>query len=58
MRGSANDVANDGSSANTVLPGLTNTLATAPQSEEQERSTWDQQAILSAARLGFPLSHC
>jgi len=28
-----------------VLPGLTNTLATAPQSEEQKRNTWEQQAI-------------
>jgi 3-oxoacyl-[acyl-carrier protein] reductase len=32
MRGLANDVANDGITANAVLPGLTNTLATAPQS--------------------------
>ena len=51
MRGLANDVANDGITANTVLPGLTNTLATAPQSEEQKRSTWEQQAI---KRLGEP----
>ncbi|SPE39892.1 (S)-1-Phenylethanol dehydrogenase [Candidatus Sulfopaludibacter sp. SbA3] len=51
MRGLANDVANDGITANTVLPGLTNTLATAPQSEEQKRSTWGQQAI---KRLGEP----
>src|ERR1700720_64423 len=51
MRGLANDVANDGITANSVLPGLTNTLATAPQSEEQERSTWEQQAI---KRLGEP----
>jgi hypothetical protein len=34
----------------TALPrmryyGLTNTLATAPQSEEQKRATWEQQAI-------------
>src|SRR5258705_10234563 len=35
MRGLANDVANDGITANAVLPGLTNTLAIAPQSEEQ-----------------------
>jgi hypothetical protein len=34
---------------NAVLPGLTNTLATAPQSEEQKRATWEQQAI---KRLG------
>ena len=30
MRGLANDVASDGITANAVLPGLTNTLATAP----------------------------
>jgi NAD(P)-dependent dehydrogenase (short-subunit alcohol dehydrogenase family) len=36
MRGLANDVAKNGITANSVLPGLTNTLATAPQSEEQE----------------------
>jgi len=36
MRGLANDVANDGITANAVLPGLTNTLAIAPQSEEQK----------------------
>jgi NAD(P)-dependent dehydrogenase (short-subunit alcohol dehydrogenase family) len=51
MRGLANDVAGDGITANAVLPGLTNTLATAPQSEEQKRSTWEQQAI---KRLGDP----
>src|ERR1700740_787809 len=51
MRGLANDVANDGIAANAVLPGLTNTLAIAPQSEEQKRATWDQQAI---KRLGEP----
>src|SRR5213594_432631 len=51
MRGLANDVANDGITANAVLPGLTNTLATAPQSEEQKRATWKQQAI---RRLGQP----
>ena len=45
MRGLANDVANDGITTNAVLPGLTNTLATAPQSEEQKRATWEQQAI-------------
>jgi 3-oxoacyl-[acyl-carrier protein] reductase len=45
MRGLANDVANDSITANAVLPGLTNTLATAPQSEEQKRATWEQQAI-------------
>jgi NAD(P)-dependent dehydrogenase (short-subunit alcohol dehydrogenase family) len=45
MRGFANDVANDGVTANAVLPGLTNTLAIAPQSEDQKRGTWEQQAI-------------
>jgi len=51
MRGLANDVANDGITANAVLPGLTNTLATAPQSEDEKRATWQQQAI---KRLGEP----
>jgi NAD(P)-dependent dehydrogenase (short-subunit alcohol dehydrogenase family) len=51
MRGLANDVASDGITANAVLPGLTNTLATAPQSDEQKRATWEQQAI---KRLGEP----
>ena len=51
MRGLANDVAGDGITANAVLPGLTNTLATAPQPEEQKRATWEQQAI---KRLGEP----
>src|SRR5579862_9137056 len=51
MRGLANDVANDGITAKAVLPGLTNTVAIAPQSEEQKRSTWNQQAI---KRLGEP----
>ena len=51
MRGLANDVANDGITANSVLPGLTNTFAIAPQSEEQKRETWGQQAI---KRLGEP----
>ena len=51
MRGLANDVANDGITANAVLPGLTNTLATAPQSDEQKRATWEQQAI---KRMGEP----
>ena len=51
MRGLANDVAGDGITANAVLPGLTNTLATGPQSEEQKRATWEQQAI---KRLGEP----
>jgi hypothetical protein len=33
------------------VAGLTNTLATAPQSEEQKRATWEQQAI---KRMGEP----
>jgi NAD(P)-dependent dehydrogenase (short-subunit alcohol dehydrogenase family) len=51
MRGLANDVASDGVTANAVLPGLTNTQAIGPQSEEQKRATWEQQAI---KRLGEP----
>jgi NAD(P)-dependent dehydrogenase (short-subunit alcohol dehydrogenase family) len=51
MRGLANDVAGDGITANAVLPGLTNTLATAPQSDGQKRATWEQQAI---KRMGEP----
>jgi NAD(P)-dependent dehydrogenase (short-subunit alcohol dehydrogenase family) len=51
MRGLANDVANDGITANAVLPGLTNTSAIAPQSDDQKRGTWEQQAI---KRLGEP----
>ena len=51
MRGLANDVAGDGITANAVLPGLIDTLATASQSEDQKRSTWEQQAI---KRLGDP----
>ena len=52
MRGLANDVADDGITANAVLPGLMNTAATAAQSEEQKRATWQQQAI---KRLGQPV---
>ncbi len=51
MRGLANDVAGDGITANAVLPGLTNTLATAGQPDEMKRATWEQQAI---KRLGEP----
>jgi len=51
MRGLANDVAGDGVTANAVLPGLTNTAATATQSEAQKRATWEYQAI---KRLGQP----
>jgi len=51
MRGLANDVASDGITANAVLPGLTNTQATAEQPDELKRATWEQQAI---KRLGEP----
>jgi NAD(P)-dependent dehydrogenase (short-subunit alcohol dehydrogenase family) len=51
MRGLANDVAGGGITAKAVLPGLINTLATAPQSDEQKRATWEQQAI---KRMGEP----
>jgi 3-oxoacyl-[acyl-carrier protein] reductase len=47
----ANDVAGDGITANSVLRGLTNTLAIAVQSEEQKKRPWGQQAI---KRLGEP----
>src|SRR6201993_435113 len=52
MRGLANDVASDGITANSVLPGLTNTLAISPQSEEQKRQTWEQQAIKRGGEPG------
>ena len=45
MRGLANDVAGDNITANAVLPGLTNTQATASQPDEMKRATWEQQAI-------------
>lgn len=45
MRGLANDVANDGITCNSLLPGLTNTIATLAQGEEQRRATWQTQAI-------------
>jgi len=45
MRGLANDVANDGITCNSVLPGLTHTPATEAQGEEQRRATWQGQAI-------------
>jgi len=51
MRGLANDVASDNITANAVLPGLTNTPASAPQSDEMKRAVWEQQAI---KRLGEP----
>lgn len=45
MRGLTNDVANDGITCNSLLPGLTNTVATIAQGEEQRRATWSTQAI-------------
>ncbi|MFZ6676182.1 SDR family NAD(P)-dependent oxidoreductase [Undibacterium sp. Xuan67W] len=45
MRGLANDVASDGITCNAVLPGLTNTVATQAQGEEQRKATWQGQAI-------------
>jgi NAD(P)-dependent dehydrogenase (short-subunit alcohol dehydrogenase family) len=50
MRGLANDVADDGITANAVLPGLTNTLAIAPQSEEQKRATWGAEGDQTIGR--------
>ena len=50
MRGLANDVADDGITANAVLPGLTNTLAIAPQSEEQKRATWEAEGDQTIGR--------
>jgi 3-oxoacyl-[acyl-carrier protein] reductase len=52
MRGLANDVAGDGITANSVLPGLTNTTAIGPQSDEQKRDTWSQQAIKRLGEAG------
>lgn len=52
MRGLANDVAADGITANAVLPGLTNTPATANQTEEQKRATWEYQAIKRLGETG------
>src|SRR6202043_1600339 len=43
MRGLANDVAGDNITANAVLPGLTNTPASAPQPDEMKRAVWEQQ---------------
>lgn len=51
MRGLANEVGNDGITCNAVLPGLTHTVATEAQGEEQRRSTWQTQAI---ARFAEP----
>jgi len=52
MRGLANDVASDNITANAVLPGLVNTQATASQSDEMKRATWEQQAIKRLAEPG------
>ena len=52
MRGLANDVANDGITCNAVLPGLTHTVATEAQGEEQRRATWQTQAIQRFAEPG------
>jgi len=51
MRRLANDVASDSITANVVFLGLTNTLATTPQSDEQMRATRKQRAI---NRMGEP----
>ena len=45
MTGLANDVANNGITANSVLSGLTNTQAITPQSEEQQRSTGNSRRL-------------
>ncbi|SFB10628.1 3-oxoacyl-[acyl-carrier protein] reductase [Collimonas sp. OK607] len=55
MRGLANDVAQDGITANSMLPGLTNTQASVSQAEGQKRATWEQQAI---KQLGEPKDIC
>jgi 3-oxoacyl-[acyl-carrier protein] reductase len=52
MRGLANDVAVDGITANAVLPGLIDTAATALQTEEQKRATWEGQAIKRLGQTG------
>jgi NAD(P)-dependent dehydrogenase (short-subunit alcohol dehydrogenase family) len=56
MRGLANDVANDGITANAVLPGLTNTLASplnpknknAPPGNNKRSSGWETLGTLQA----------
>jgi NAD(P)-dependent dehydrogenase (short-subunit alcohol dehydrogenase family) len=45
MRGLANDVADDGITANAVLPGLTNTLAIAPHPKNKSAPRGGQKAI-------------
>jgi NAD(P)-dependent dehydrogenase (short-subunit alcohol dehydrogenase family) len=52
MRGLANDVAADGITANAVLPGLTNTPATAGFTDDQKRATWEYQAIKRLGETG------
>jgi NAD(P)-dependent dehydrogenase (short-subunit alcohol dehydrogenase family) len=52
MRGLANDVAADGITANAVLPGLTNTPATADFTDDQKRATWEYQAIKRLGQTG------
>jgi len=44
-RGLANEVGDAGITVNAVLPGITNTAATAPMPEEAKRAVWQQQAI-------------
>ena len=44
-RGLANEVGDDGITVNAVLPGITNTAATAPMPEEAKRAVRQQQAI-------------
>ena len=44
-RGLANELGADGITVNAVLPGITNTAATAPMPEEAKRAVWQQQAI-------------
>src|SRR5262245_53107026 len=56
MRGLANDVANDGITANAVLPGLTNTLAIAPQSEEQKRDEAEVGHVQEAGLVGVTVA--
>jgi len=50
MRGLANDVAKDGITCNAVLPGITDTPATAPMPDEVRRATWQAQAIQRFAK--------
>lgn len=45
VRGLANDVAEDGITANAILPAITNTPGMKGASEEVKRRSWQQQAI-------------